>query len=783
MTTITLEGFGGMRPKVDKRLLPAMASQAAANCKLWSGSIDPIRKPLVQFTPTKAGTMLSMYRMDDRAGGSDFWLSWPFDVDAIRGAVVDTRQRVYYTGHYEPRVATYEMASAGTDTVNGSNIYPAGYGDSGTNYPLAFYSLGVHNPITLPVVAISGGIAADVSRAYLFTFVNAWGEESGASPVLTKTGKPDGTWTLSQLDTAPVSAGSIIGATYGAGIITVYTDTLNWVKPGHRLTVASVTGMTDLNGSWRPTETVNRKHTTVSRTRAANVVTLVLVSVEGLAVGQVVTIAGVGGASYNGTVTLTGVTAATNSITYTLAGANEGVTADTAGSCTLGLFRVAKVTAQSYSSGGTWKREAPWNATGMVKRIYRTLTGSAETIFQRVAEIPAATTSYADSIADTALGPAFATSGFDLPDGFMTAIVDMPNGMTAGASGNEVCFAEPYKPYAWLAQYRQPVNWPVIGLGVFGQTLAVITTGVPYRATGTHPEAVSMQVSETPFPCRSKRGIQSLGWAVVYPTDSGLAMMSPRGDELLTETFYSRDEWQSQAAGGDFEASMVYEGRYYAFWRSADLIDYAIVVDAKEVNAVITQNTERVNGAWTDPESGIAYIIDSVGKVAKWDSDQGRRQIYQWKSKEFKLPAPLNFGACRVEADFTSTPEEAAAIVAENAARQAANAILMATMPSGAFTNDPLGGSLGALAFGALAFADTILQPMLAENAQYVQFQIIAANDEGTMTVKFSKTLVRTETFRLPSGYRSDQYEFNIVGNVRTRSVKVAETADGLRAA
>lgn len=783
MTTITLEGFGGMRPKVDKRLLPEMASQAAANCKLWSGSIDPIRKPLVQFTPTKAGTMLSMYRMDDRAGGSDFWLSWPQDVDAIRGAVVDTRQRVYFTGDFEPRVATYEMASAGTDTVRGSNNYPAGYGDTGTNYPLAYYALGVHNPITLPVVTIASGVAADVSRAYFYTFVNAWGEESGASPVVTKTGKPDGIWTLTQLDVAPVSAGNIIGATYGAGIITVYTDTLNWARPGHRLTVASVGGMTDLNGSWRPTETLNVKPTTVSRARAANVVTLVLVSVDGLEVGQVVTVAGVGGASYNGTVTLTGVNATTKAITYTLAGANEGVTADTGGSCTLGMFKVEKVTAQSYTSGGTWKREAPWNTTGLIKRIYRTLTGSAETIFQRVVEISAATTSYADAIADTALGPVFATEGFDLPDGFMIGIVAMPNGMTAGAAGNEVCFAEPYKPYAWLAEYRQPVNWPVVGLGVFGQTLAVLTTGTPYRATGTHPSTVSMLIGETPFPCRSKRGIQSLGWAVAYPTDAGLAMMSPRGDELLTEQFYSRDEWQAQVAGGDFEASMVYEGRYYAFWRSADAIDYALVVDAKEANAVITQNTERVNGAWSDPESGVAYIIDGAGKVAKWDSDQGRRQIYQWKSREFKLPAPLNFGACRVEAEFTSTPEEAAAIVAENAAREAANAILLATVPSGTFFVDPLGGSLAALPLGGLAFADTILQPMLAENAQYVQFQIIAANDQGTMTVRFSKTLERTQTFRLPGGYRSDQYEFNIVGNVRTRSVKVAETADGLRAA
>ena len=783
MTAITLEKFGGMRPKVDARQLPSMAAQVAANCKLWSGAIEPIRKPLVQFTPTKTGTMLSVYRVDDRAGGSDFWLSWPRDVDAIRGAVVDTRQRVIYTGDFEPRVTTAEMASAGTDTVNGANIYPASYGDTGTNYPLAYYALGVPNPVTAPVCAVSGGVAADITRAYFYTFVNAWGEESGASAVLTKLGKPDGTWALSQMDTAPLNTGSIVGASYGAGIITAYTQGMNWLKSGHRLTVASVSGMTDLNGTWTTTEARNRSFTTVSRSRNSNVASLVLTGVEGLAIGQIVVVAGLGGVSYNGTFTLTAVTASTNTITYACVAANEGSTADTAGNVSMGYFKVAKVTAQAYSSGGTWKRDAPWNVAGMIKRIYRTLTGNAETIFQKVAEIPVATTTYSDVIADTALGSAFATEGFDTPDGEMRAVVSMPNGMTAGASGTEVCFAEPYKPYAWLAESRQPVNWPVTGLGVFGQTLAVVTTGTPYRAVGTHPEAVSMQIGELPFPCQSKRGIQSLGWAVVYPTDAGLAMMSPRGDELVTRDYYSRDEWQSQANGGVFAASMVFEGRYYAFWQSEDVIDYAIVVDAQEAAAVITQSTERVYGAWMDPESGISYVVDTDKKVSKWDSDPARRQIYQWKSKEYKFEAPLNFGAARVEAVFTTTPEETAQIVAENAARALANAALMAAMPSGVFTNDPLNGSLGSAAFATLAFADTLLQPMLAENSQYVQFQIIAANDEGTKTVRFSKTLTKSGTFRLPGGYRSDEYEINIVGNVRTRSVKVAETADGLRIA
>lgn len=779
MAAITLEGFRGMMPKREARLLPEMYAQLAANCKLWSGGIEPIRRPLVQFTPTKSGTMISMYRIDDRASGSDFWLTWPRDVDAIRGAVVDTRQRVYYSGDFEPRVTNYEMATAGTDTVNGSNNYPASYGDSGTNYPLAYYALGVPNPFTKPVISVSGGVAADVSRAYLYTFVNAWGEESGASNVRTLTGKPDGTWNLSQLDTAPLNTGNVVAASHSAGVITAYTEGMNWLKAGHRIIVASVTGMTDLNGTWTTTEARSLKFTTVSRSRTSNVASLVLDSVDGLAVGQTVVVAGVGGSSYNGTVVLTGVTAATKTITYASVASNEGSTGDTGGSVAMGYFKVAKTTAQTYTSGGTWKRDAPWNVTGMIKRIYRTLTGNAETVFQLVAEIAAATTTYADTVADTALGAVFATEGFDTPDGGMIAMVDMPNGMTAGASGNEIVFCEPYKPYAWPTQYRQPVNWPIVGIGVFGQTLGVMTTGIPYLATGTHPENVSLQNGDVAFPCQAKRGIQSVGYAVIYPSDSGLIMLSPNGAEKITFDYYSRDEWQNFVNGGAFASSMVYEGRYYAFWKSADLtISYALVVDPLEKSAVITQNTENVQGAWNDPESGISYVINSTGKVAKWDADPGNRQTYSWLSREFKVPQPLNFGACRIEADFTVTASEAAAIAAANALTIAANAALMATMPSGAFTRDVLNGAMGAAALGALALADTILDDLLPENFQYVQFEIIA---DGA--VKYSRTLQQSMTFRLPGGYRSDEFEFRLIGNVHTKSCKIAETADGLRAA
>jgi hypothetical protein len=767
--TINLEGFQGLVPKKDPTLLPPMAAQKAVNCKLWSGAIDPYYGPLPVFTPTKTGTMQSMYRMDDRAGGSDYWLTWPFDIDAARGLVVDSYQRLYYTGQYEPRVTNYEMAALGVDTVNGSDNYPGGFGESGTDYPLAFYALGAPNPLTAPVVAVSGGVAADVTRAYEYTFVTPWGEESGPSPATVLAGKPDGTWNLSQMDAAPTNSGSIIGGTASGATVTLYTQNMNWCRAGHRITVASVTGLTDANGAWTLTGALNKSYTTVSRSILSNVATVVLKSVEGLVAGQVVTMAGLGGAAaYLGTKTLISVNATTKAITYAATATDEGVTADTAGSCKMGYIQVAKTSVQSYTSGGTWTREAPWNSANGRKRIYRTLTGSSATSFQLVTEVPASSTTYADTTTDPNLGPVIATVGYDTPDGTMTCLTDMPNGMMAGAISNAVAFAAVFKPYAWPIEYQQPVNWPVVGLGVFGQSLAVMTSGAHYVMSGVSPESVSAIAHVDAYPCKSKRGIQSMGFGVTYPSDLGQVLVGASGAQLLTQEYYSRDEWRSAVNGGNFEASMVYDNRYYAFWMGADDVQAGLIIDPLDNAAVITQSTVIVKGAWTDPESGLAYILDELDRVAQWDADVARRLPMQWKSKLFNPPKPINYAMASVDAVFNINADEIAAIEAENAARVAANVALLATVPTGIHTLDPTGGSIGSWALGSSALAKTNLYAPLSTSPEYVQFDVIA---DGI--TRFSKTLRASATFRLTGGFRSDQYEINIVANVRVRSAIV----------
>ena len=774
--------FGGLIPRVDAKMLPVNAAQVARNVKLWKGVLAALKAPKLIVALTKSGTILSIYRLP--YDGTDYWLHWAADVDAVRGPVAgDTTKRLYYTGDGEPRVTHAEMASQGEDTIDGSDNYPGGFGETvSTDYPVAFYALGVHRPVTAPVLgAPSGGSGTDESRAYVYTFTSDWGEESAPSPPSSAaTGKPNGSWPLSKMDTAPLNTGSVNAATHAAGIVTVYTTATNWLRKGHQITVASVAGMTDLNASWTVSDAENYAYTTVSRARTSNVATLVLTSVAGLAVGQTIVVAGVGGASYNATATLASVNSATNTITYANVAGNEATTADTAGKVSMSLFKVELTTAQAYSSGGTWTRKAPYNVTNMRKRIYRVLSGFDGQDYKYVDEIAVATTTYTDTKIAAQLGETLETqdptvigSDWEMPPGDLLGIVSLPGGVLAGFRENELCYSEPSVPYAWPPRYRQSMDWPIVGLGVWGSTVTVCTTAIPYRAIGHDPSAVAIERGDLVYPCRSKRSIIGMESGVVFAADRGLVYDGFGGTALITEAFYDRESWQEGVLVDDLFA-MEFDGRYYGFWPIDANEAGAIIFDPDEKLGALSTNNVMVDGAWTDPETGVAYVVDDEG-VKEWDADLAQRQIYEWRGKKHVLRMPEIFTAGKVICDFTQDPAELAAIEAANAATEASNAAIIAAIPVGTIKDGTLFGEVGGHAVGVYAVGDDILDDLLPVDIEAVQFELY-----GDGELVYSVAITDNEPFRIADEGKHIIWEKRLVGNVNVQSVQIAPTMSEL---
>ncbi|MHB8727569.1 MAG: hypothetical protein ACYC9K_00865 [Sulfuricaulis sp.] len=749
-----IQALKGIVPRTAARQLDPQHAQVAMNILTANGEAVPIKKPLSVTTVTKVGDIETMFRLT--SGTQQYWLSWAKDVNVARSAIAgDVLQRLYYTGDNEPRMTTL------ADAINGGL----------NNYPSVFYVLGVFPPQTAPTVgAVVGGVGANESRTYVYTFQTQYGEESQPSPASTVVSGPnDGSWPLSNMDTAPPNSFVVTGA------------------------------------SW-----------------AANVATLTVASTFGLRVNEEFSVSGMNPSGYNTASAL--ITAVTSTqVSYALT-SNPG----------------------AFVAGGTIARIAPHNTTGMVKNIYRASTGS----YQFVAQIAVATTTYNDTTPTSALSTVVLPSlTWTMPPADMKAIVAMPNGMMAGLSGNIICFCEPFYHHAWPIAYQQPMNHTGVGLGVFGTSVVAATNGPPYVATGNTPSSVGVTAVEEVWPCLSKRGISEINdganIGVLYPTLDGTALIGPNGAQIVSQSHYRLEDWQPLNPASMF--AVTYANRYYVAFTPVGAAQQILIFDVLEKD--LTQANVSINGWYRDWQNGQLYVAIQNG-IYQWDADPAGNLTTDWKSKDFVFLPPINLGACKVDAEFTNTAAQIAALQAAYTTALAENKAIIGTatmtrtgttvngsavvvmsggteglipgmsvtgagiqaasyirsiegtdqyqpdysptsitlnktatangVPTLTFEGSAVGktlrGGYGRKPYNKYAYARSAIRQLPAQSYDVCQFNLY---HDGNLV--FSKSLSSAKAFRLPSGYKSDNATFEVSANIVVKSIVYAETMDALR--
>ena len=170
MPVIDLRNFQGEVPKMGPSNLDPNQAQRATNCRVVSGELRPLKRPVKVFDP--ANQPVSIYRISN--GADSRWLTFTRDTDTVASPLADvTDFRVYYTDGVQPRKTNWNLA-----TTNGTNVVGP--------FPVASYPMGVPNPTIAPTLAVTGtGTGTAATRAYVYTYLNQFGslvEESGPSP-------------------------------------------------------------------------------------------------------------------------------------------------------------------------------------------------------------------------------------------------------------------------------------------------------------------------------------------------------------------------------------------------------------------------------------------------------------------------------------------------------------------------------------------------------------------------------------------------------------------------
>lgn len=193
MTAIVVNAFSGIKPIMSPRLLGTSEAQTAQNVRLISGSLTPM-KTLTTLQSLVSSSPATIFRYGTSATETNYWLEFSQDTDVMRSPIAnDQYDRLYWTnGDGVPRYAPNSL------------ILQAGSGA----YPRASYQLGLPAPATPSVTSSTPPGTGDTpeTRAYVLTYVSAYGEEGPPSSASTLyTIKPDTSVTLT-LASAPVGS-------------------------------------------------------------------------------------------------------------------------------------------------------------------------------------------------------------------------------------------------------------------------------------------------------------------------------------------------------------------------------------------------------------------------------------------------------------------------------------------------------------------------------------------------------------------------------------------------
>lgn len=464
-------------------------------------------------------------------------------------------------------------------------------------------------------------------------------------------------------------------------------------------------------------------------------------------------------------------TAETRAYVYTYVSAFGAVLEESAPSPAASISLASTTTTVTVSAFST----APTTAAGYnitAIRVYRSVTSGASATLLYVGEVavtPAtgvASGSFTDNVLAANLGSAITSSFFTPPPAGLKGLIAMPNGILAGFVGNEVWFSEPYLPHAWPVSYMVTVGAPVVGLGVFGQTLVVCTTQTPYLITGSQPGAMSQEKVPLPEPCVAKKSITSDQFGVLYASPNGLVSIAPGTQDVITRALFTRDEWQEYVPTS--MVGVIYQNMYIAFYQRGQE-KAALILMRGDTPPLITLDVASQAVFVARSTAEVFYVSPVDNAIYQLDSDPINNTYYEWLSKTFILPEPANFAIAKVQANWDYM-DDVGAYNELVASTTAANQALWTA-------GTPLQSTLNSVTLNGMQVNGSILAniPPLAET-RFVQ-ALVYANEQLVSTHGFTDQ----EPQRMAATSKEYIYEVRLTGNTPLRKFAMATSIGELR--
>lgn len=370
---------------------------------------------------------------------------------------------------------------------------------------------------------------------------------------------------------------------------------------------------------------------------------------------------------------------------------------------------------------------------------------------------------YSDSKPNTSLGEACPSIYWDPPVGGLKGLVSLQNGLFAAYKDSTVYVSDWNAPHAWPYEHKVTIDYPIVGLGSFGNTIVVCTEAAPVLIVVQDPTNPTVKAVQENCPCVSADSIVNTRNGVIFASQNGLVLINSTSPTCITEKLITQDEWlplHPESLKGAF-----LNNTYYGFFTNPtdkaagfifdlDSYTYSTVYNSI-VSSGLVFTTQPAKVIYNDIEQTQMYVCyplkDSTRySLCSFASDSRINKSFRWRSKvNTSAQGLFNLSVARVMLTPQSSIKESEPFEEDKLKRS--------SFADRALGSEPINGWCSK--------AHTL---ELMDNTVFNYYV------DGEL--KYSREIKDSKPFRLPTGFRGETVEVEIKSNAYIHSITLASS-------
>lgn len=293
-------------------------------------------------------------------------------------------------------------------------------------------------------------------------------------------------------------------------------------------------------------------------------------------------------------------------------------------------------------------------------RVYRSAHGSETSAWLYTPNsasdqgVAVATTTFTDDVPNSELQEVCPSLIWSEPPTNLRGLVGMANGINVGFFDNVLCPTPAYVPYAFPEEYRVTVEWPIVGLGAWEQSVFVGTTGTPYFLTGADAANLTARKLNSNQSCVSAQSIYPVEEGVVYASPDGLCLATLGGVRLITEQHWTRAEWQ--ALGPANLKCAEHDGVLHLLFTGGTPVMYVLDLRTGKLG---TMSVGSATALYADRVNDTLFVAEGTGAVAVTGGTTRRTGAWE---RLFVAQAYATYAWLQAQSTFLDADNSAASV-------------------------------------------------------------------------------------------------------------------------